>query len=161
VESLKELAQEGVGPAECLLGVCYMNGWGGLDKQDTPAQRQASAITLFKNAADHGEWNGFALLGQLYEAGLLDANGDRLPPDLATAETLYQKGADNENPLCRFALGRLLYDRAAKEQGNAALKRRAVEMILLAAGANVPRAQTWRTDHPADVKEYETEMRGQ
>jgi serine/threonine protein kinase/TPR repeat protein len=161
VEDLKELAQEGVGPAECLLGESYINGWGGLDKKYTPAQREASAISLFKNAADHGEWNGYALLGQRYESGLINEKGERLPPDLGTAETFYQKGVDNENPLCRFALGHLLYDQAVKGQENAALKHKAVELILLAAEAEVPRAQTWRSEHPADVKKFETELPSQ
>jgi serine/threonine protein kinase/TPR repeat protein len=141
IESLRELAQQGVPHAEVVLGEwCRRKAIATKDK--------ASRLKLYREAADRWrrakgprEWRASYYLGSLYERGLLNEDGKPTQSDLNEAKALYKEGADNEDLVCMFNLGRFIWEHSNDK--NADERKQALSLIKNAAAAGSESAKSW------------------
>ena len=141
IESLRELAQQGVPHAEVVLGEwCRRKAIATKDK--------ASRLKLYREAADRWrrakgprEWRACYYLGSLYERGLLNEDGKPTQSDLNEAKALYKEGADNEDLVCMFNLGRFIWERS--DEKNVDERKQALSLIKNAAAAGSESAKSW------------------
>ena len=127
VRHLRSAAEANYAPAQVAVGFLFLNGRGGLTKDD------AEAVRLFRLAADQGDATGKANLGFLYESGR-----GGLAKDEKEAVRLYRLAADQGNALGQANLG------AAYDNGKGGLPKdgnEAVRLYRLAADQGNAQAQ--------------------
>ncbi len=142
IESLRELAQQGVPHAKVVLGE-----W--CRRKAIAAKDKASRLKLYREAADWWrkakgprEWRACYYLGVLYEKGSLNEDGKPTENDLNEAKALYQEGADNEDLVCMFNLGRFTWEHSDASK-NADERKQALSLIRNAAAAGSEVAKAW------------------
>jgi serine/threonine protein kinase/TPR repeat protein len=142
IESLRELAQQGVPHAKVVLGE-----W--CRRKAIAAKDKASRLKLYREAADWWmkakgprEWRACYYLGVLYEKGSLNEDGKPTENDLNEAKALYQEGADNEDVVCMFNLGRFIWEHSDASK-NADERKQALSLIRNAAAAGSEVAKAW------------------
>ena len=142
VESLKDLANQGVPHAEVVLGEWYR-------RSAIAAKDKTLRLKLYRETADRWrkamgprEWRVCYYLGTLYEKGLLNEDGKPTQDDLNQARALYQQGTDNEDVVCMFNLGRFIWDHS-DDSKNQEEKKTALSLIKDAAAAGSEPAKAW------------------
>ena len=142
IESLKDLAQQGIQHAGVVLGE-----WS--RRKAIAAKDKAEKLKLYRETADYWrsakgprEWRACWYLGYLYEKGSLNEDGKPTPDDLKEAKALYQEGADNEDVACMFNLGRFIWEHP-EGPGSEEQKKQALSSIKAAAAAGYEPAKDW------------------
>ena len=142
IESLTQLAEQGAPHAQVVLGEWYR-------RKAIIAKDKDSRLKLYRQAADWWrkakgprEWRACYYLGTLYEKGLLNEDGKPTQNDLNEAKALYQEGADNEDVVCMFNLGRFIWERSDNAKSSDE-KKQALSMIRAAAAAGSEPAKVW------------------
>ena len=100
-------------------------------------QLYRQAAEWWRKAKGPREWRACYYLGTLYEQGLLNNEGKPTRDDLNRAKELYQEGADNEDIVCMFQLGRFILEHST----NADDRSRAVQLIRDSAAAGSEEAK--------------------
>ncbi len=142
VESLKELAEQGVPHAEVVLGE-----W--CRRRASAANDKASRLKLYREAGEWWrkakgprEWRACFYLGALYEKGSLNDDGKPTQDDLNKAKALYQEGAVNEDVMCMFHLGRFIWEHS-DGAGSSEQRNNALSLIKDADAAGSEVAKAW------------------
>jgi TPR repeat protein len=142
VESLKEVAKQGVPHAEVALGE-----W--CRRKAIAAKDKASRFRLYREAADWWrkakgprEWRACYYLGALYEKGFVNEDGRPTQNDLNETKALYEEGANNEDVVCMFNLGRFIWEHS-DDSKNQEERRQALSLIRDAATAGSEPAKAW------------------
>ena len=144
IESLTQLAEQGVPHAQVVLGEwCRRKAIAAKDKD--------SRLNLYRQAADWWtkakgprERRACYYLGTLHEKGLLNEDGKPTQNDLNEAKALYQEGADNEDVVCMFNLGRFIWEHSDNSKSGDERKQ-ALSLIRDAAAAGSEVAKAWLT----------------
>ncbi len=137
VEKLKELAEQGVPHAAVVLGQWYRSTARSTSDKVAKLQLYRQAAEWWRKAKGPREWRACYYLGTLHEQGLLNSDGRPTRDDLITAKALYQEGADSEDIVCMFQLGRFMLEHSA----NADERAQAVQLIRDAAAAGSEEAK--------------------
>ena len=137
VEKLKELAGQGEAHAAVVLGQWYRSTARSTSDKVVRLQLYRQAAEWWRKAKGPREWRACYYLGTLYEQGLLNNEGKPTRDDLNRAKELYQEGADNEDIVCMFQLGRFILEHST----NADDKSRAVQLIRDSAAAGSEEAK--------------------
>ena len=137
VEKLKELAAQGVPHAAVVLGQWYRSTARRTTEKGAKLSLYRQAADWWRKAKGPREWRACYYLGTLHEQGLLNDDGRPTRDDLAAAKALYQEGADNEDIVCTFQLGRFMLEHSTEADERS----RAVELIREAATAGSEEAK--------------------
>jgi serine/threonine protein kinase/TPR repeat protein len=137
VEKLRELAEQGVPHAAVVLGQWYRSTARTTTDKAARLQLYRQAAEWWRKAKGPREWRACYYLGTLHEQGLLNNDGKPTRDDRMTAKALYQEGADNEDIVCMFQLGRFMLEHPTTADDRS----RAVQLIRDAAAAGSEEAK--------------------